>query len=84
MIYNQEGFLIKVMVNHNHYAKWQPHIHSLVTVGLLLPSGTFDVMPCSCVKPLAKIFRVNMLKMQKKEDLIVDNSVWIKKAIPEV
>jgi len=57
------------------YAKWHPHIHSLVADGLFLPSRTFHVMPRSSMKPLAEIFRANVLRMLKKEGLIDEDFI---------
>ncbi len=55
------------------YAKWHPHIHSIVADGLFRRSGVFHVMPRVSTKPLAELFRANLLAMLKKEGLI-DNS----------
>jgi hypothetical protein len=54
------------------YAKWHPHIHSIVADGLFRRNGVFYVMPRVSTKPLAELFRANVLAMLKKEGLIDD------------
>ncbi len=54
------------------YAKWHPHIHSIVADGLFRENGAFYVMPRVGIKPLAELFRANVLSMLKKEGLIDD------------
>ncbi len=54
------------------YPKWHPHIHAPVADGILNPSGMFYVMPRVSVKPLAELFRANVLKMPVKEERIDD------------
>ena len=57
------------------YAKWHPHIHSIVADGLFSRSGVFYVMPKTAIHPLAELFRANVLSMLKKEGLIDDDFV---------
>ena len=52
------------------YAKWHPHIHSITADGLFRANGVFHVMPRVDTKPLAELFRAEILKMLKKEGLI--------------
>lgn len=54
------------------YAKWHPHIHSIVADGLFRENGVFYVMPRIDIKPLAELFRANVLSMLKMEGLIDD------------
>lgn len=43
------------------YAKWHPHIHSIVADGLFRRSGVFHIMPRISIKPLAELFRAKVL-----------------------
>jgi len=54
------------------YAKWHPHIHSIVADGLFRRSGVFYVMPKLNITPPAELFRANVLSMLKEEGLIDD------------
>ena len=51
------------------YAKWHPHIHTIVDDGLFCRSGVFYVMSKIRVFPLTEMFRANVLSMQKEEGL---------------
>jgi len=57
------------------YAKWHPHIHSIVADGLFSRSGIFYVLPKISIQPLAELFRANVLSMLKKEGLIDDDFI---------
>ena len=52
------------------YARLQCHIHILLADGLFQENGVFFVMPKIDIKPLAELFRANVLKMLKKEGRI--------------
>lgn len=57
------------------YARWHPHLHALVADGLFTESGYFYVMPKVGIRPLAELFRANVLTMLKKEGLIDDSFI---------
>ena len=57
------------------YAKWHPHIHSIVADGLFRRSGVFYVMPKLDITPLAELFRAGVLSMLQKEELIDDGFI---------
>jgi hypothetical protein len=57
------------------YARWHPHIHVLLADGLFQENGIFYVMPKINTKPLAELFRANVLKMLKKEGKIDDELI---------
>jgi len=59
------------------YAKWHPHIHSIVADGLFRRNGVFYVMPKLNITPLAELFRASVLSMLKKEGLIDDAFITI-------
>lgn len=61
------------------YARWHPHLHALVADGLFTESGYFYVMARADIRPLAELFRANVLTMLKKEGLIGD--VFIKRIL---
>jgi len=73
----EEGICGAVMTiqTFGDYAKWHPHIHSLVPDGLFRNSGIFYVMPRNSIRPLAELFQANMLKMLQKEGLIDDSFI---------
>ncbi len=54
------------------YARWHPHIHSIVADGLFRRSGVFHVMPRLNISPLAELFRASVLSMLKEEGLVDD------------
>lgn len=54
-----------------NYARWHPHLHAQVTDGLFWESDYFFVMPKIDIRPLTELFRTYVLKMLKKEGLIV-------------
>ena len=56
-------------------ARWHPHLHGLVADGLFTESGYFYVMPKVDIRPLAELFRANVLNMLKKEGLIDDSFI---------
>ncbi len=68
----EDGILGSVMTiqTFGDYAKWHPHVHSITADGLFRESGVFHVMPKTDLKPLAELFRAEVLKMLKKEGLI--------------
>ena len=68
----EDGILGSVMTiqTFGDYAKWHPHIHSITADGLFRANGVFHVMPRVDTKPLAELFRAEILKMLKKEGLI--------------
>jgi len=72
-----DGILGSVMAiqTFGDYAKWHPHIHSITADGLFRSNGVFYVMPKVSIKPLAELFRTEVLKMLKKEDLIDDKFI---------
>jgi hypothetical protein len=51
------------------YARWHPHIHALVADGLFMDNGTFYVMPKVDLKPLAELFRANILRYASQRGL---------------
>ncbi|OGQ96095.1 MAG: hypothetical protein A2521_13390 [Deltaproteobacteria bacterium RIFOXYD12_FULL_57_12] len=57
------------------YARWHPHIHVLLADGLFRENGVFYVMPKIDIKPLAEMFRANVLKMLKREGKIDDGLI---------
>ncbi len=57
------------------YAKWHPHIHSIVADGLYGRNGIFYVMPRIFIQPLTELFRAKVLSMLKKEGLIDDDFI---------
>jgi len=57
------------------YAKWHPHIHAIVADGLFRRNGVFYVMPRVNLKPLAELFRANLLKLLLKEGVIDESFV---------
>ena len=57
------------------YARWHPHIHSIVADGLFGRNGIFHVMPRISIKPLAELFRANVLTMLKRNELIDDQFI---------
>ncbi|HIP82492.1 MAG TPA: transposase [Desulfocapsa sulfexigens] len=54
------------------YAKWHPHIHSIVADGPFRRNGVFCVMPKLNITPLAELFRGSVLSMLKEEGVIDD------------
>jgi hypothetical protein len=54
------------------YAKWHPHIHSIVADGLFRRNGVFHVMAKLTITPLAELFRASVLSMLKEECLVND------------
>jgi hypothetical protein len=59
------------------YAKWHPHIHSIVADGLFGRSGIFYVMPKISILPLAELFQAKVLSMLKKEGLSDDDFITV-------
>lgn len=57
------------------YARWHPHIHTIVADGLFRRNGVFYVMPRAPLKPLAELFRAMLLKLLVKEGVIDDSFV---------
>jgi len=57
------------------YAKWHPHIRSIIADGLFRENAVFYVMPRIDIKPLAELFRANVLSMLKKKGLIDDTFI---------
>jgi ribosomal protein S27E len=57
------------------YVRWHPHIHVLLADGLFRENGVFYVMPKIEIRPLAELFRANVLKMLKKEGKIDDGLI---------
>ena len=57
------------------YARWHPHIHVLLEDGLFQENDIFYLMPKIDIKPLAELFRANVLKMLKKEGKIDDDLI---------
>jgi hypothetical protein len=57
------------------YAKWHPHIHSIVADGLFSRGGIFYVMSKISIQPLEELLRANVLSMLKKEGLIDDKFI---------
>ena len=53
------------------YARWHPHLRGLVADGLFLESGYFFVKPKVDLKPLRELFGAHVLKMLKKEGLVI-------------
>jgi hypothetical protein len=59
----------------NDYARWHPHLHVLLADGLFQEHSIFYLMPKIDIKPLAELFRINVLKMFKKEGKIDDEHI---------
>ena len=54
------------------YARWHPHIHSIVGDGLFRRNGIFHVLRRISIKPLAELFRAKVLALLKRVGLIDD------------
>lgn len=61
------GVVIAIL-SFGHYARWHPHLHTLVADGLFLESGYFYVMSEVDIRPPAELFRAHVLKMLKQKD----------------
>ena len=61
--------VVMAIQTYGDYAKWHPHIHSLVADGLFTENGVFHVMPKADLRPLAELYRAHVLKMLKAEGL---------------
>jgi hypothetical protein len=72
--YGIPGFVFAIQT-FGDYARWHPHLHGLVADGLFTESGYFYVMPKVDIRPLAELFRANVLTLLKKEGLIDDSFI---------